>query len=524
MRARLPVIALAALALIAPAVPAVAGTPSPSPLVFGTCPEDITEFYPALTCATLQVPVDYRQPTGATIPLLVTKRSANNPAKRLGSLVVNPGGPGGSGVIAAGYVSTPDETGFTPLQPAVLDAYDVVGFDPRGVRHSGAISCAAPDYFPVPQPDPDARASRDALSKLWDGYADGCSDKAGALLPHLGTENVARDMDRVRAALGEQKLLLPRLLVRHLSRRGVHRTVPAPGRPDDPGRQRRPHPRDLFYKMAMSQSLAFPKRLDSYLSWVAKYDAVFHLGATVSAVRANWNKTLTDFRTKPHGAVGGHELLGTAFGVLTSEEAWTAFAQALSTYVVDGDDTALVDFATPNTSAQAERFTASFSAVICGDSKWSHRKATYERDAARIAKVSQAAWDNMWVTGSVCRNWPVPDRTPIKITGRRSPRHSDVQHGRRPGHAVRRSSEARKVLRSSVLVTERDSGAHCVFANPQSMVNTAANDIGTKYLLTGELPPRDVSVPGHALPVPTPAALKASTAKSPTVGVRWNIS
>jgi len=524
MRTRLPVIAAATLALITPAVPAVATPPPPSPLVFGECPADIAESYPAMTCATLQVPVDYRQPSGATIPLLVTKHAANNPSKRLGSLVVNPGGPGGSGVIAAAYVSTPDETGFTALQPAVLDAYDVIGFDPRGVRHSGAISCTAPDYFPVPQPDPDAPASRDALWKLWDGYADGCGDKAGALLPHLGTDNVARDMDRVRAALGEQKLnylgfsygTYLGAVYTELFPQRVGRMI-LDGNVD-------PTPRDLFYKMAMSQSVAFEPRLNSYLRWVAKYDAVFHLGTTVRAVRANWNKTLADFRTKPHGAVGGHELLSTAFGVLISEEGWTAFAQALSTYVVGGDDTALVEFATPNTSAGAERFTASFSAVICGDSKWSQSKATYERDAARLAKVSQVAWDNMWVTGSVCRNWPVPDRTPIKITGRGLPGILMFNTVGDPATPYAGALKLHQVLRSSVLVTERNSGAHCVFANPQSMVNTAANDIGTKYLLTGELPAGDVSVPGHALPVPTPAQLKAPTEKSPTVGVRWNIS
>ncbi|MFI5734190.1 hypothetical protein ACIA49_29010 [Kribbella sp. NPDC051587] len=106
MRVRLPVVTVVALALITPAVPAVAGPPPPSPLVFGACPDDVAQDYPTLTCATLQVPLDYQQPSGATIPLLVTKHAANNPSKRLGSLVVNPGGPGGSGVIMAGYVAT----------------------------------------------------------------------------------------------------------------------------------------------------------------------------------------------------------------------------------------------------------------------------------------------------------------------------------------------------------------------------------------------------------------------------------
>jgi hypothetical protein len=192
----------------------------------------------------------------------------------------------------------------------------------------------------------------------------------------------------------------------------------------------------------------------------------------------------------------------------------------LSAYVVGGDDSGLVDFATPSTSAQAEHFTASFSAVICGDSKWSHSKATYERDAARIAKVSPVAWDNMWITGSVCRNWPVPSHAPIKITGRGLPGILMFNTVGDPATPYPGALKLHKVLQSSVLVTERDSGAHCVFANPQSMVNPAVNAIGTKYLLTGELPPGDLSVPGHALPVPTPAALKAPIAKSRAALVR----
>ncbi|WP_165956643.1 alpha/beta hydrolase [Kribbella antibiotica] len=524
MRLRLPVVAVATLALISPSVPAAAGTPAPSQLVFGACPDDIAQPYPTLTCATLQVPVDYRQPSGPTTSLLVSKHAANNPAKRQGALFVNPGGPGGSGVITAGYYATPDESGFTALDSAVLDAYDLIGVDPRGVRHSGAISCAAPDYFPVPQPDPDAPATRDAMWKLWDGYADGCGANVGAMLPHLGTDNAARDMDRVRAALGEPKLnylggsygtYLGAVYTEFFPHRVGRMILDANVDPTPP---------DLFYQLAKDQSVAGQKRLDTYLAWMAEYDAVFHLGSTTRAVRANWNKTLADFR-KPHGSVGAHELLGALFGVLVTEEIWIDFAQILSTYVNDGDDTALVEFAAPSTSAGTERFNAIFSAVICVDSKWSHSKATYERDSARLAKVSQFAWDNMWITGSVCRNWPVPNHAPIKISGRGLPGILMFNSVGDPATPYAGAVKLHKVLRGSVLVTERDAGAHGVFASTQATMNTAANAIGTKYLLTGELPPRDISVPGHALPVPTPAALKApSEKKSPAVGERWRIS
>ncbi|WP_405055724.1 alpha/beta hydrolase [Kribbella sp. NBC_01505] len=516
MRFRLPIVLAATLALVAPAAPAVAapsGHP-PSPLVFGACPADIAQPFPALTCATLQVPIDYKRPYGATLPLLVTKHAAKDPSKRLGALLVNPGGPSGAGAAYAGSLTRPDGTGFTRLQPAVLDAYDVIGFDPRGVAHSAPISCAEPTYFPTPQPDAESPASRNALWNLWSGYADGCGEKVGALLPHLGTDNVARDMDRIRGALGEQKLnyvgfsygtylgsVYTALFPQRVGRMILDGNID-------------PTPADVWYQSGLAQAESFQKRFDSYLGWVAKYDAVFHLGSTGNEVRAHWDKTLADFRTTPHGVVGSHELIATAAVVMYSESAWIAFTRTLSTYVVGGDDSALVDFAAPDTSAEGEQSTALFNAVICVDSFWPVSKARYERDAARLAKVSQFAWDNIWLNGSACRDWPVPNHTPVHVSGKGLPGILMFNTIGDPATPYAGALKLHKVLRSSVLVTERDSGKHCVFSNSRALVNTAANDIGTKYLLTGELPAGDTSIPGHALPVPTPAALKASIDKA----------
>ncbi|MFB6726073.1 alpha/beta hydrolase [Kribbella sp. NPDC056345] len=514
MRFRLAVAVTATLALISPVVPATAAPPSES-LVFGSCPADIAQPFPSLTCATLQVPVDYRKPAGPTLDLLVTKHAAKDPSKRLGALFVNPGGPGGGGAAYAGTLTRPDATGFTRLQPAVLDAYDVIGFDPRGVSHSSPISCADPTHFPTPQPDPDAPASRDTLWKLWGDYADGCGTKVGALLPHLGTDNVARDMDSIRAALGEQKLNYVGFsygtylgsVYGELFRERVGRMI-LDGNID-------PTPRDVWYQASLAQAPAFEKRFTSYLGWVAKYDSVYHLGTTVDQVRANWDKTLAEFRSTPHGAVGAYELLTTAGGVMFSESNWIGFTSALSSYVVSGDDSALVDFAAADTSAASERFNAIFNAVICVDADWPSTRSRYERDAARLAKVSQFAWVNVWAGGGACLDWPVPNHTPIHITGRGLPGILMFNTVGDPSTPYAGALKLHKVLRSSVLVTERDSGKHCVFGNSRALVNTAANDIGTKYLLTGELPPADTSVPGHALPVPTPAALKAPITKVP---------
>jgi pimeloyl-ACP methyl ester carboxylesterase len=519
MRFRVALAAAATLALTAPAAPALAKTEAPSlaSLVFGACPADIATPFPALTCATLQVPLDYQRPFGQSVSLLVTKHAAKDPAKRLGSLVLNPGGPGGGGASYAGSLTKPDATGFTRLEAPVLDAYDVIGFDPRGVAHSNPISCAEPDYFTPPQPDPDLPAKRDDLWKLWAGYADGCAAKAGTLLPHLGTENVARDLDRLRAALGDAKLnyvgysygtylgaVYGKLYPQNVGRMIIDGNVD-------------PTPQDVWYKASLNQATAMQKRFDSYLGWIAQYDNVFHLGKTFAAVQANWAKTLTDFRTTPRGATGGSELLSTALGMMYSESAWTPFAQAISAYAVNGDDGPLADFAAPYLGADAEQGLAVFNAVVCSDSAWPADRATWERDTAKVAQTSQFAWYNVFT--SPCHNWPVATKGRPEITGAGLPGILMFNTAGDPATPYEGALKLHKALPTSVLVTEKDSGKHCVFANSRSAVNPTVNAIGTKYLLTGELPAADLTVPGHALPVPSPAVAPAQASTSRTTPV-----
>lgn len=162
----------------------------------------------------------------------------------------------------------------------------------------------------------------------------------------------------------------------------------------------------------------FQKRFDhDYLPWVAKYDNVFHLGTTVAAVRAAWNKTLTDFRTKPHGDVGGSELIGAAYGAMFSEAGWIGFTGALSAYALDGDDSTLTDIAAPDLSPDGEQANAIFNSVICADSQWPRSRAKYEQDAAKLARTSQFAWYIMWTSGSACQSWAFDSPGRIKITG-----------------------------------------------------------------------------------------------------------
>lgn len=158
---------------------------------------------PDRQCTRAQVPLDYDAPTGARISLALAKLPAGDPARRIGTLFVNPGGPGGSGVDMVKFFA--DQL-FTP---AVRARFDIVGFDPRGVAASTTLQCfdttdqalaaLAPFAFPY------TRAEERTWFAADRRYAQGCTRRAGAVLNHMSTADVARDIDLLRRAVGEAR-------------------------------------------------------------------------------------------------------------------------------------------------------------------------------------------------------------------------------------------------------------------------------------------------------------------------------
>ncbi len=158
-------------------------------------------------CSIAQVPLDYDAPNGAAVQLAVVRIPARDPAHKLGSIFLNPGGPGGSGVDFALF--------FGPFAdvfwgPEVRDRFDLVGFDPRGVGRSTALRCfgnlrqstqaLAPFAFPLTPEEEAIVAAADAL------LARQCAQRGNKIADHMSTANVARDLDRLRAAAGDAQL------------------------------------------------------------------------------------------------------------------------------------------------------------------------------------------------------------------------------------------------------------------------------------------------------------------------------
>jgi len=173
--------------------------PSATP---GTPESDAPALPPELECATLAVPLDYGDPDGEQISIGLNRLMALDSGKRIGSLVFNPGGPGG----AATEFITAEALGIPLFTLAVREHFDLIGMDPRGVGSSTPVRCD-PDLWNAPVSRfPDDQAAFRALAEHTQAVGASCLELTGPLLAHLDTESAARDIEALRVALGEGKL------------------------------------------------------------------------------------------------------------------------------------------------------------------------------------------------------------------------------------------------------------------------------------------------------------------------------
>ncbi|MFE0513027.1 alpha/beta hydrolase [Streptomyces sp. NPDC058964] len=158
---------------------------------------------PGFECATMKAPLDYAKPDSGDIRLAVARKKATGKDKPLGSLLVNPGGPGGSAIA---YLQQYAGIGY----PAEVRArYDMVAMDPRGVARSEPVGCLdgrRMDSYTQTDVTPDDRKETDGLVAQYKKFAEACGANSAGLLRHVSTVEAARDMDVLRAVLGDRKL------------------------------------------------------------------------------------------------------------------------------------------------------------------------------------------------------------------------------------------------------------------------------------------------------------------------------
>ena len=184
----------------AAASPTAKPNPTPSPTI---APIRWSDCGNGFQCGTIDVPRDYTDPSGPIVKVGLNRVAAKDPAHRIGSLVINPGGPGGSGIDFVRQAITGG--GF--FSPVILDSFDIVGFDPRGVGASTQIRCVDDIVHALPDDStPDNAAELKNLVDEAKAFADGCQRRNADLLPFLDTASVVKDLDRIREALGDEKL------------------------------------------------------------------------------------------------------------------------------------------------------------------------------------------------------------------------------------------------------------------------------------------------------------------------------
>lgn len=180
-------------------VPTIAATTTTTVVLPPIVPLDWSPCAGRFDCARLTVPVDYANPAGPTLEVAVTRRPADDPAARIGTLIMNPGGPGSSGVrrVQRGFV----------VSSEVATRFDIVGFDPRGIGSSTPITCGdTVPAFRAVDLGPDSPEEQQVLEAAAAAVAQECATTEGVRLGHLGAIDVARDLEVLRRALGEPQV------------------------------------------------------------------------------------------------------------------------------------------------------------------------------------------------------------------------------------------------------------------------------------------------------------------------------
>jgi pimeloyl-ACP methyl ester carboxylesterase len=446
-------------------------------------------------CTKLKVPLDYAKPDGDQIQVSLLRMKATKPKDRIGSLVVNPGGPGASGVD---YAQAAD---FIVGKP-VRQRFDIVGFDPRGVQRSQPLDCLPDPQMDAflgqdPTPDDDTEAQEFAASGK--EFALGCQQRTGALIGHVSTVDAAKDMDILRSALGDEKLnylgksygtllgatyagLFPKLVGRFVLD-GVL-------------------PPDLTWAEASTgQAEGFERATRAYAADCVD-DGDCPLGNSVDEVMSGLRSLLARLDQQPVPMRDGRltELTEgwAAAGIaqaMYDQRSWGTLTDALSDVLRKNDGTDLMKLADQyahrnQNGAYAANLLEAYYAISCLDDADSSDPAVFAQ-RARDSTTVAPTWGPLLVWGSlVCGQWPVKAAEgaagPRKISAEGSGPIVVVGTTRDPATPYEWSVRLRDQLANARLITF-DGDGHTAYARSNRCIDHAIND----YYTEGKVPKDD---------------------------------
>ncbi|MDQ6641300.1 MAG: alpha/beta hydrolase [Actinomycetota bacterium] len=435
-------------------------------------------------CATMKVPLDYAAPGGRSIDLKLLKVPASG--SRVGSLVVNPGGPGASGIQYA-------QSGAAGWPARLLSRFDLVGFDPRGVGSSTPLHCmdtAQTDRLVASDPDPDTATERTTMDNMLRAFGSGCLRKSGQLAKHMSTVEVAKDMDVLRQLLGESRLTYfgasygtligatyANLFPTHVGRMVLDGAI-------DPALS--------TAQISLAQGHGFEVALRAYVQdCVSRGNCL--LGGSVDAGTKRIRTFLAEVEKKPLPTNAGRELaVGNAvLGIwlpLYVKTYWPLLTSALGQAINNHDGTALLTLAdqyvSRGPSGYRDNSLESLYAVNCLDHDDSIPTSQVPSHFPQFLKASPTFGKAFAYSLSTCAVWPVHSGNATKaMHAKGAPPIVVVGTTRDPATPLAWAQGLARELDSGTLITRNGDG-HTGYNRGNACVDNAVNG----YLIDGTVP------------------------------------
>ncbi|MFE3457727.1 alpha/beta fold hydrolase [Nocardiopsis aegyptia] len=472
---------------------------------WGPCEEDVLR---PLECAGIEVPLDYTDPGGARATIAVSRRAASDPDRRRGILLTNPGGPGQPGRTVP--LSSAESSAHGILgDERVAEVYDLIGMDPRGTGASTPrLDCGTDYEITPPRPD-DADFSRLTRSAI--AYQRACAQADGAVRRHMTTANTARDMDVVRAALGEERInYLGWSYGTYLG--AVYGSL-FPERLDRSVLDSAVHPDGIWRDVFTLQAPAYSANVERYTRWLAEHDDVYELGSTPEEVLAVFEETSWRLAEDPREDVPGRPE-GVAFG----QADWDYFVGTAARYQGYWDlftvDVAILAHDRPfprsaaPAAAEADPEPASDplagnidlqTAVLC-EAEWPGRLPDYYADMRRVREEHPYGVGAYWHAPHPCAFDSSEPAEPLVELERDGHPAGLVVAGEFDPQTAYEGAPVLADRLGAGLVTVEDEGGHGFYGVAELDCVTGAVDA---YLVDGAAP-EDLTCQG--MPVPDPRA------------------
>ncbi|WP_217145277.1 alpha/beta hydrolase [Streptomyces sp. AC627_RSS907] len=477
-------VSTALLGITAPVTASATAGPS-EPLAWTAC--EGTGLDPRQQCATLRVPMDHADPDGPRIDIAVSRIRSENPDARRGALMLIAGGPGGSSL------NDPSGKG-QKLPQSVRDTHDLIGFAPRGLAPSTPVDCglehgdlATSRLRPWPAPDGSVDANMATARRM----ADACARNGGELIKHLSTANEARDIDLLRAALGERKIsawgtsygtYVGAVYAQMFPRRTDRVVLDSVDNPD---------PTRLNRAWLAAHEQGVDDTFPHFAAWASQPGNPDRLARSAADVRPLFLRLAARLDREPlpwPGAnpeeLNGNVLRQTMLDSLYSPSRYPTLARLMR---AARQGTVPPAPAVPP-EAVLQNVTAVGAGTLCNDVAWPKSQAVYEKGVAE-SRAKYPLTAGMPRNAMLCAAWPYPPReAPVRITDEGPSNILLLQNERDVATPLDGALKMREALGPrAVMVTVNSTGHNPYLANG----NACGDDTASRFLATGQRPATD---------------------------------